>query len=33
MARDSSQQRMRWFTRGMHGGDPGQCDTFKAARL
>ncbi len=29
----SSEQRMRWFTRGMQGGDPGQCDTFKAAQL
>jgi predicted metalloprotease len=29
----SSQQRMRWFSRGMQSGDPGQCDTFKAARL
>ncbi len=29
----SSAQRMRWFGRGMQGGDPGQCDTFKAARL
>jgi predicted metalloprotease len=29
----SSAQRMRWFSRGMQGGDPGQCDTFKAARL
>lgn len=29
----SSEQRMRWFTRGMQSGDPGQCDTFKAARL
>jgi hypothetical protein len=29
----SSDQRMRWFTRGMQSGDPGQCDTFKAARL
>jgi len=24
---------MRWFSRGMQSGDPGQCDTFKAARL
>ena len=29
----SSEQRMRWFRRGMETGDPGQCDTFKAARL
>jgi len=29
----SSAQRMRWFSRGMQGGDPGQCDTFQAARL
>ena len=29
----SSEQRMRWFSRGMQSGDPGQCDTFKAARL
>jgi len=29
----SSAQRMRWFSRGMQGGDPGQCDTFKATRL
>ncbi len=29
----SSEQRMRWFSRGMQGGDPGQCDTFKSARL
>ena len=29
----SSEQRMRWFQRGMQSGDPGQCDTFKAARL
>jgi len=29
----SSEQRMRWFKRGMQSGDPGQCDTFKAARL
>jgi len=29
----SSAQRMRWFSRGMQSGDPGQCDTFKAARL
>lgn len=29
----SSQQRMRWFSTGMQNGDPGQCDTFKAARL
>jgi len=24
---------MRWFSRGMQSGDPGQCETFKAARL
>ena len=29
----SSEQRMQWFKRGMQSGDPGQCDTFKAARL
>jgi len=29
----SSEQRMRWFNRGMQSGDPGQCDTFKGARL
>jgi len=29
----SSAQRMQWFKRGMQSGDPGQCDTFKAARL
>ncbi|MCA1978062.1 MAG: zinc metallopeptidase [Thiobacillus sp.] len=29
----SSEQRMRWFTRGMQTGDPGQCDTFRAARV
>ena len=29
----SSAQRMRWFTVGMQGGDPAQCDTFKAKNL
>jgi predicted metalloprotease len=29
----SSEQRMRWFKRGLQRGDPGQCDTFQAARL
>ena len=29
----SSEQRMRWFSHGLQSGDPGQCDTFKAARL
>ena len=29
----SSEQRMRWFSRGMQSGDPGQCDSFKAAQL
>ncbi|WP_018079542.1 neutral zinc metallopeptidase [Thiobacillus denitrificans] len=29
----SSEQRMRWFKRGMQHGDPGQCDTFKPAQL
>ena len=29
----SSEQRMRWFKTGMQSGEPGQCDTFKAARL
>jgi uncharacterized protein len=29
----SSAQRMRWFSRGMTSGNPGQCDTFKTARL
>ena len=24
----SSEQRMKWFTRGMRDGDPGACDTF-----
>jgi predicted metalloprotease len=24
----SSEQRMRWFTRGMNNGDPAACDTF-----
>jgi len=28
----SSEQRMRWFSRGLQSGDPEQCDTFKAAR-
>ena len=29
----SSEQRMRWFRRGMQSGDPGQCDSFKTAQL
>ncbi|AAZ96400.1 putative neutral zinc metallopeptidase [Thiobacillus denitrificans ATCC 25259] len=29
----ASEQRMRWFARGMQTGDPGQCDTFEAAKL
>jgi uncharacterized protein len=29
----SSEQRMRWFMRGMDSGDLRQCDTFKAASL
>jgi predicted metalloprotease len=29
----SSEQRMRWFNRGMQSGDPKQCDTFNTARL
>lgn len=29
----SSEQRMRWFSRGLQSGEPGQCDTFKGARL
>ncbi|MDP1864173.1 MAG: neutral zinc metallopeptidase [Thiobacillus sp.] len=29
----SSEQRMRWFSRGMQSGEPGQCDTFKETRL
>ncbi|HNF88619.1 MAG TPA: neutral zinc metallopeptidase [Thiobacillaceae bacterium] len=29
----SSEQRMRWFSIGAKTGDPGRCDTFKAARL
>lgn len=29
----SSEQRMRWFSRGMQSGDPGQCDTFGTAQL
>ena len=28
----SSAQRVRWFRRGLEGGNPGQCDTFSAAR-
>lgn len=29
----SSEQRVRWFSRGMQSGDPGQCDSFKATQL
>jgi uncharacterized protein len=29
----SSAQRVRWFKRGIETGDPGQCDTFTAAKL
>jgi hypothetical protein len=29
----SSEQRVRWFKRGMESGDMRQCDTFKAASL
>jgi predicted metalloprotease len=29
----SSEQRMRWFNRGLETGDPQACDTFTAAQL
>ncbi|MFC5480957.1 neutral zinc metallopeptidase [Massilia suwonensis] len=29
----SSEQRVRWFKRGLEGGDPQQCNTFEATRL
>ncbi len=29
----SSEQRMRWFSRGMQSGEPSQCDSFKATQL
>ena len=29
----SSEQRMRWFKRGLETGDPQACDTFSAAQL
>ena len=29
----SSEQRVRWFKRGMETGQPAQCDTFKTQRL
>lgn len=29
----SSAQRVRWFKRGIEGGDPGNCDTFAASSL
>ena len=29
----TSEQRMRWFRRGLHSGDLRQCDTYKAAAL
>ena len=29
----SSEQRARWFTRGLQTGDPGQCDTFSSRSL
>jgi hypothetical protein len=29
----SSEQRVRWFRRGLEAGDPGRCDTFEADEL
>jgi len=29
----SSEQRMRWLKRGLDSGNPGNCDTFSAAKL
>jgi predicted metalloprotease len=29
----TSEQRVRWFTRGYESGDPNQCDTFNATNL
>jgi hypothetical protein len=29
----SSEQRVRWFRRGLESGDPGSCSTFDAPRL
>ena len=29
----SSEQRVRWFKRGLEGGSPKQCDTFSAGQL
>ena len=29
----SSEQRSRWFKRGLESGNPGDCDTFSAASL
>jgi predicted metalloprotease len=29
----SSAQRVRWFRRGLEGGDPSNCDTFSAGQL
>ncbi|MFN3770398.1 MAG: neutral zinc metallopeptidase [Ectopseudomonas guguanensis] len=29
----TSEQRVRWFSTGFESGQPGRCDTFKAARL
>jgi predicted metalloprotease len=29
----SSEQRMRWFSRGLETGDPQACDTFSAAQI
>jgi predicted metalloprotease len=29
----SSEQRVRWFQRGLQSGDPAQCNTFATAQL